>query len=107
MKIIEKINAKRDMNNEKAVTIAFLGDRVTQGCFECYKTSKTSLETIFDYKSAFSTRMREILNILFPEIQINIINSGISGDAAVNGYKRMDRDILAYNPDLCVVSYGL
>ena len=107
MKIIEKINAKKDMCNNKPVTIAFLGDSVTQGCFECYNTSETTLETVYDYKSAYSTRLREMLNILYPQVQINIINSGISGDSAASGDARLERDVLNFKPDLCVVSYGL
>ncbi len=108
MKIIEKIKAKhQDILGAKPVTIAFLGDSVTQGCFECYLTSETSLETVFDYKSAYSTRVKEILNVLYPTTQINIINSGISGDGATFGFERLERDVLSYNPDLCVVSFGL
>lgn len=107
MNIIEKINKKKDMYNERPVTIAFLGDSVTQGCFECFPTSEKSLDTVFDYKSAYSTRIKEILNILYPKVQINIINSGISGDSAVNGYERLERDVLCFSPDLCVVSFGL
>ena len=107
MEIIEKIKNKKDYYHHKPVTIAFLGDSVTQGCFECYTTSETTLETVYDYKSAYSARLKEILNIIYPQVQINIINSGISGDGAANGLKRLERDILDYNPDLCVVSYGL
>lgn len=107
MEIIKKIQQKLDINGGKPVTIAFLGDSVTQGCFECYLTSETSLNTVFEYKSAYSTRLRELLNILYPEVQINIINSGISGDCSDNGLKRIERDILNFNPDLVVVSYGL
>ena len=84
-----------------------MGDSVTQGCFECYLTSETSLETVFDYKSAFSTRFKEILNLLYPNVQINVINSGISGDSAKGGYERLERDVIKYSPDLCVVSFGL
>ena len=65
------------------------------------------METVFDYKSAYSTRVREMLNILYPNVQINVINSGISGDSAPVGLERLERDILSYNPDLVVVSYGL
>lgn len=108
MKIIELLkNKQSNLVQNKPITIAFLGDSVTQGCFECYLTSPTTLETVFDYKSAYSTRIREILNILYPNVQINIINSGISGDAAPVGASRLDRDILSYNPDLVIVSYGL
>lgn len=107
MEIMSKIQAKKDYYNHKPITIAFLGDSVTQGCFECYTVTEETLETVYDYKSAYSTRLKEILNLLYPQVQINVINSGISGDNATNGLKRLERDILAYKPDLCVVSYGL
>ena len=51
--------------------------------------------------------MKEILNFLYPSAQINIINSGISGDNAVNGNNRFERDITPFNPDLVVVAFGL
>ena len=108
MKIVEKLKAKNtDILNSKPITIAFLGDSVTQGCFECYLTSETTLQTVFDYQNAYSTRLKEILNILYPSVQFNIINSGISGDGTTFGLERLERDIIAYNPDLCVVSFGL
>ena len=107
MKIAEKLKAKQDIYNQAPVTVAFLGDSVTQGCFECYMKSETAVETVFDYKSAYSTRVRELLNLLYPNVQVNIINSGISGDNAKNGLSRMERDIFPYSPDLVVVSYGL
>ena len=96
-----------DLNGQKPVTIAFLGDSVTQGCFETYLTSPTTMETVFDYKSAYSTRLREILNLLYPSVQVNIINSGVSGDRAFKGIERLERDVLSYHPDLVVVAYGL
>ena len=61
MKIIEAIKQRNEDLRAKPVTIAFLGDSVTQGCFECYKTEQ-GLDTIFDYKSAYSTRVKEMLN---------------------------------------------
>lgn len=108
MKIIEKIKEKSQNLFEKpSVTIAFLGDSVTQGCFENYPIDEKTMQTVFDYKSAYSTRVREILNFLYPDAQINVINSGISGDGAVRGAERYERDVSAYSPDLVVVSYGL
>ena len=78
MKIRELLKNKHgDRFGNPPITIAFLGDSVTQGCFECYLTSPNSLETVFDYKSAYSTRVRELLNMLYPSAQVNIINSGI------------------------------
>ena len=108
MKIIEKINLKqRNLTANSPATIVFLGDSVTQGCFECYKTGPNSLETVFDYPSAYSTRIREMFAILYPNAQVNIIDSGISGDGTGGGLLRLERDVLSYHPDLVVVSYGL
>ena len=107
MKIIQKISAKNaDIYNAKPVTIAFIGDSVTHGCFECYFDEK-GVQTIFDIKSGYPTRVKEILNTLYPSAQINIINSGISGDMAPNGNLRFSRDVASFNPDLVVVSFGL
>lgn len=108
MKIFELCKQKQEnLTQNKPITIAFLGDSVTQGCFECYLTGPNSLQTVFDYKSAYSTRVKEMLNILYPSVQINVINSGISGDSAPVGLGRLERDVLKYEPDLVVVSYGL
>ncbi len=108
MEIIKKIAAKNaDIYNAKPVTIAFLGDSVTQGCFEVYFKLDGNLETVFDPQSAFSNNVKKILNYLYPAAQINIINSGISGDNAENGNKRFERDIAPYSPDLVVVGYAL
>ena len=49
MKIKEKLAAKaKDNWNAAPVTIAFLGDSVTQGCFECYTTDGGGIDTVFD-----------------------------------------------------------
>lgn len=108
MKVLEKIQKKQaDMIGEAPVTIAFLGDSVTQGCFECYLTSPTSIETVFDYENAYSTHLKSMLGLLYPNVQINIVNSGVSGDRAAVGLGRLDRDVLRYQPDLVVVGYAL
>ena len=65
MKITELLKEKQQsMRKNKPVTIAFLGDSVTQGCFECFMELNGDINTIHDYKSAYSTRVREILNLL-------------------------------------------
>jgi lysophospholipase L1-like esterase len=108
MKFFEKINQKLIDRQAEPITIAFLGDSVTQGCFECPSVNLNQIgETVYDYKSAYSTRMREILNILYPNVPFHIINAGISGDNTTCGLKRLQRDIISKNPDLVVVSYGL
>ena len=108
MNITKKLRAKQsDIFGQPSVTIAFLGDSVTQGCFECQVTPEGKVEPVTDYSCAYSTRLREILNLLYPTAQLNIINSGISGDSAAGGLARLERDVLRFQPDLTVVSYGL
>ena len=56
MKIMNRIHEKANDNaNKPGVTIAFLGDSVTQGCFELYKKSDGSIETVFDKTYAYHT----------------------------------------------------
>lgn len=108
MKILEKLRAKQEnLYGAPSVTIAFLGDSVTQGCFEVYRTGLDSIETVFEPNNSYSAKLRQMLAVLYPNVQINIINSGISGDKAPNGAARIERDILRYSPDLVIVSYGL
>ncbi len=108
MEIIKKISAKNaDIVHKKPATIAFLGDSVTQGCFECYLKLNGDFETIFDTKNSYVEKVKIILNYLYPSAQINVINSGISGDRATSGVLRFERDIAPFSPDLVVVGYAL
>ena len=107
MKFLEKISQKNsDLYGAEAATIAFLGDSVTQGCFECYFDGDR-LETVFDGQNAFSEKFRNLLNLLYPRAQINVINAGISGGNAAGGLARYDRDVGAFRPDLVVVGFAL
>lgn len=108
MKIIEKIRQKNeDIKGASPVTIVFIGDSVTHGCFECFFNEKGNIDTRHDAKCAYPTRVREILGLLFPRAQINVINSGVSGDNARGGNERFERDVKKYSPDLVVISFGL
>ena len=108
MKIIEKMAAKaKDNFNTEGVTIAFLGDSVTQGCFEIYKKENNAIETVFDKRASYEMGVFDILCTLYPSVTVNIINAGISGDTAARGLSRIERDVLRHEPDLCVVCYGL
>ncbi len=108
MKIIEKIAKKSaDIFTNPPVTIAFLGDSVTQGCFELYRTNENTLQTVFDYESSIARNLEKMLHFLYTSAQVNVINSGISGDSAVGGLSRFDRDIAPFHPDLVIVGYAL
>lgn len=108
MKILQKINAKaNDHFNHEGVTIAFLGDSVTQGCFDIYKNEKNEIETFFDKRHSYERYFFDILCMLFPNVTVNIINAGISGDRATRGAERVENDVIRHAPDLTIVCYGL
>lgn len=108
MKIIEKIMKKQENPAQSApITLAFLGDSVTQGCFEIYKTGEQSLETEFRVAEGYHNKLRHLLELCYPNVPINMIHAGISGDTVSSGLARAERDVLTYQPDLTVVSFGL
>ena len=103
-KIQNKINGNYDY---QGVTIAFLGDSVTQGCFEVYRKSEECIETVFDKTSAYHKYFTDIFSVLCPSVPVNVINAGISGGSVQHALSRLERDVIAYNPDLVVVCFGL
>ena len=108
MKLVDKmIEKKNNLSTCEGVTIAFLGDSVTQGCFEIFHDEKGEIETVYDKRYSYEMYLLEILNMLYPRVTVNIINAGISGDKAPRGLERLDRDVLRHEPDLVVVCYGL
>ena len=108
MKIFEKMAQKaKDNFHQEGVTIAFLGDSVTQGCFEIYKKENNAIEAIYDKRHSYEQYLYDMMAHLFPTVPVNIINAGISGDNAPHGSKRVAKDVLRHEPDLVVVCYGL
>lgn len=108
MKFAEKIRERvTNPGGCRPLTIGFLGDSVTQGCFELYKTGKASFETEFRSFEAYHGKLKRILEELFPSVPVNIINAGVSGGDAVGGKNRLERDMISFHPDLVVVCFGL
>ena len=105
MKIIHKMAS--NLKNHKNVTIAFLGDSVTQGCFEVYQNRTGNVATVFDQQNTYGMGVLKILSYLFPGVPVNKINAGNSGGKAVQGLMRIDRDVICHSPDLTVVCFGL
>lgn len=108
MNIIKLMAEKsKNIKENKIPTIAFLGDSITQGCFELYMKSKHDYETEFDERYAYHNCIRKIFGFLFPNVPINIINAGISGGNSGGGLERLERDVLQYGPDLTIVCFGM
>ena len=106
-KLVEKLKCRNadPMKNEPA-TIVFFGDSVTNGCFEVDFDGERYLP-VFDEENSYTAIFRRMVKGLYPATQLNVINSGISGDSTWGGLDRLERDVLFYHPDLVVVCFGL
>lgn len=106
---ILKVLSQRQSNphGAKSATMCFLGDSVTHGCFELKKTPEGNIDTVYEFNEAYCKKLEMLLKTAYPSAQLNVINSGISGDTAVGGLKRLDRDVLSFNPDFVSVCFGL
>lgn len=108
MEIMRIINAKsKDAWNQSGVTFAFLGDSITQGCFEVYGKDEHTFDVVYDYEHGYHYYLKQLLEMLYPNVPINIINAGISGSNAPHGLERIDRDVLCHRPDIVVVCFGV
>lgn len=106
-KLVEKLKLRNaePMKNEPA-TIVFLGDSVTNGCFEVEFDGERYLP-VYDEENSYTAIFKRMVKSLYPATQLNVINSGISGDSTWGGVERLQRDVLVYQPDMVVVCFGL
>jgi len=51
--------------------------------------------------------LQKDLEAFFPASTINVTNSGIGGETAVQGLARLERDALTHQPDLLLIAFGL
>ncbi len=85
--------------------IAFLGDSVTHGAFECVE--REGYNCNFDFDAVYHARLRRKLLEVNPWLPVNIINAGVAGDNAPMAVARLDTDVIAHKPLICVVNFGL
>jgi lysophospholipase L1-like esterase len=108
MRIAERIADKsvRQLEN-RSVTMVFLGDSVTHGCFELSQNGPQSIETEYRTARAYHHLLKQMIENVFPACPVNIIDSGVGGDNAGGGLKRLERDVISFRPDLAVICFGL
>ncbi|TMU85483.1 hypothetical protein FGG79_09675 [Bacillus sp. BHET2] len=87
-----KSGLKEDLINEETPTIVFLGDSTTEQN---------------QYTKGKDGHVNLIHKALNPLSAVKVINSGISGDDSSDMLKRVESDVLRYNPDLVIVSTGI
>lgn len=99
MKIAEKINLdKEGLITHGPITIVAFGDSVTHGALA---------DGEINFETAYWNRLRQKLHQVRNYMPINMINAGIGGITAKGSLGRMDAQVLAHNPDLVIVCFGL
>ncbi|WP_236292064.1 SGNH/GDSL hydrolase family protein [Paenibacillus allorhizoplanae] len=74
------------------------GDSVTQGCME-YAT--------IEHEQVYHNLLKNRIVKRYPTTILNVINAGVSGDTAVKSEARWQRDVIAYQPDLVTIGFGV
>ncbi len=78
--------------------VVFLGDTLTEGEFD--SRSQTNRPTYAAYVETF-------VRVRYPHLKTAFLNAGWVSDTAQKGASRLKRDVLALNPTVVVVCYGL
>lgn len=91
----------------KKVTVAFLGDSVTEGCFELVRKEDGSIDIVRDPEGAYPSLLKKKLEAELPGLRVKLVNAGRSGDSSADGLARVRDDVVSVSPDLAVVCFGL
>lgn len=81
-----------DLHNGCDVTIVAFGDSITAG---------------YAVRKGFPAFWKEMLAQLYPDVRIEMINSGVSGDTTMDVLARLDWAVLSYEPDLVTINFGI
>ena len=99
MTLVEKLNLTDETLIENGpITIVAFGDSVTHGAFE---------SDDMDYDSVYHNRLKKKINAVRSYVPVNVINAGIAGITAKTSLGRMEKQVLAHNPDVVIVAFGL
>ena len=99
MHVKDKIYMERaELEKEGAITIVALGDSVTHGALG---GDEINYETVY-----WNLLRKKILNVR-NYVPVNVINAAIGGTSAKGALARLDKQVLAHNPDLVIVCFGL
>lgn len=81
-----------DLQSGCDVTIVAFGDSITAG---------------YAVRRGFPSFWKKMLQRKYPDSRIEMINSGTSGNTTMDGLARMDWAVLAYEPDLVTINFGI
>lgn len=90
-------NVLKKAQNGEEITIAYIGGSITYGM----TVAPNEPEKCWAYLTY------KWLCEQYPQATINYVNAGISGTPSILGNIRLERDVLAYDPDICFVEFAV
>ncbi len=72
----------------------------------CFGDSITFGEAL-PYEQAYPAVLAQLIAQRHPQLDAVVINSGMQGHTSVEGMARLERDVLWYQPQVVIVSFGL
>lgn len=84
----------RKAKSGEEITVAVIGGSITQG-------------SLASGNNGYGNTYYEWWTKIFPDTKVNFINAGLGGTTSYLGVHRMDKDLLAYNPDVVVVEFSV
>ena len=106
------------LERRNPLIVAF-GDSVTGGHFEFTRPLPEILAywnacgrfpfpaSVVDTQAVYHEVFRRKLMLRYPDRVVSVINAGIAGDTIAGMYKRVQRDVIAHQPDLVLLNGSL
>lgn len=99
MTVAEKLRMDRDgLEKNGPITIVAFGDSVTHGALG---------DDQLHYETVYHNLLKKKLNAVRDYVPVNVINAGIGGITAAESLDRMESQVMAHNPDLVIICFGL
>ena len=83
---IEK--AMNKAKNGQAITIAFLGGSITQGC------------NATKFEDCYASRTYKWFKDKFKNVNVKYVNAGVGATGSIIGAHRVEKQVLSQNPDI-------
>ena len=90
---IEK--AMNKAKNGQAITIAFLGGSITQGC------------NATKFEDCYASRTYKWFKDKFKNVNVKYVNAGVGATGSIIGAHRVEKQVLSQNPDIVFIDFAV
>jgi lysophospholipase L1-like esterase len=88
------MNFKKEKDMKKKITLVGFGDSITQAIVELKEEDR------------WLTMLQKSLQGKFADIDIAVVNSGVGGNTSREGLARIEKEVIAYQPDFVLIEFG-